>query len=280
MTPRANDEKLAATPNAPAPVNGLLSNEDRWMRLGLFGVAACCILAAVAHSIWPGRVDQTTAQLLGFAAAAMVLHQVSKFEFFGVKLERLQQVVRAEVKPVTERVDVIEQQGMLPGRSQADEQGRIAIATTPPDPSGGQVTPQTDGRGDPAHKVSLIAAAVDEWDSDPNKGLFGGSSQTHGRKLSAQIKPAASHRSAACKIHISVASTDDNKPLTGKVRFYLHPTFGRWRKYDVAVKNGMAEDDITSWGAFTIGVEADDGNTRLELDLSDVRGGTEKFYQE
>jgi hypothetical protein len=269
MIPRAINEESAEKSKDSVPAEGLLSKEDRWMRLGLFAVAGCCILAAVAHSIWPCRVDQTTALFLGFAAAAMVFHQISKFEFFGVKLERLQQVVRAEVKPVTERVDVIEQQGMLPGRSQADEKGRIAVATTPFIAPGGQ-----------AANPTLPAAAGDVWDTDPNKGKFGGSANANGRKLSAEIKPAASRRSAACKIHINVSSTDANKPLTGNVRFYLHPTFGRWKKYDVTVKNGVAEDDITSWGAFTIGVEADGGETRLELDLSDVRGGTEKFYQE
>jgi hypothetical protein len=269
MIPRAINEESAEKSKDSVPAEGLLSKEDRWMRLGLFAVAGCCILAAVAHSIWPCRVDQTTALFLGFAAAAMVFHQISKFEFFGVKLERLQQVVRAEVKPVTERVDVIEQQGMLPGRSQADEKGRIAVATTPFIAPGGQ-----------AANPTLPAAAGDVWDTDPNKGKFGGSANANGRKLSAEIKPAASRRSAACKIHISVSSTNAKEPLTGKVRFYLHPTFGRWKKYDVTVKNGVAEDDITSWGAFTIGVEADGGETRLELDLSDVRGGTEKFYQE
>jgi hypothetical protein len=143
MIPRAINEESAEKSKDSVPAEGLLSKEDRWMRLGLFAVAGCCILAAVAHSIWPCRVDQTTALFLGFAAAAMVFHQISKFEFFGVKLERLQQVVRAEVKPVTERVDVIEQQGMLPGRSQADEKGRIAVATTPFIAPGGQAANPT-----------------------------------------------------------------------------------------------------------------------------------------
>lgn len=46
------------------------------------------------------------------------------------------------------------------------------------------------------------------------------------------------------------------------------------------MKGGIAEDKIVSYGAFTIGAETDNGQTRLELDLMDVPGGTRSFYEE
>ena len=59
----------------------------------------------------------------------------------------------------------------------------------------------------------------------------------------------------------------------------LH-TLCRTAKYDVHVKDGIAEDEFTSWGAFVIGAEADQGKTRPELNLKNIKGGAAKFYQQ
>jgi hypothetical protein len=111
-------------------------------------------------------------------------------------------------------------------------------------------------------------------------GPFGGRSEANGRKLLAQIRPDGGSHSSRCRVAIRVVSTDPSKPLTGKVKLYLHPTFGQWSSYEIDAIGGMAEDTIVSYGAFTIGAEADDGKTRLELDLIDVPGGTKRFYDE
>jgi hypothetical protein len=118
----------------------------------------------------------------------------------------------------------------------------------------------------------------DGWNTDPNKGQFGGAPEANSRVLEATITPAAGPSSAGCSVLIRVRSTDTAKPLTGDVTFYLHPTFGKWARYTVPVKGGKAEDTITSWGSFTVGAVADNGDTRLELDLASVAGGTTKFY--
>jgi hypothetical protein len=115
---------------------------------------------------------------------------------------------------------------------------------------------------------------------DPNKGQFGELAEANGRRLTATIKPEGGSKSARCRVIIQVLSTDPARPLTGKVKLHLHPTFGQWSAYDVDVKGGVAQDTIVSYGAFTIGAEADSGNTRLELDLTDVPGGTEAFYEQ
>jgi hypothetical protein len=116
--------------------------------------------------------------------------------------------------------------------------------------------------------------------SDPNRGQFGGKSEANGRKLLARIKPDAGPNSARCRVTIQVVSTDPERPLTGAVKLHLHPTFGQWSSYDLEAKGGIAEDEIVSYGAFTIGAEADGNQTRLELDLVHVPGGTKRFYEQ
>ncbi len=125
-----------------------------------------------------------------------------------------------------------------------------------------------------------FAAEDRDWNADPHKGNFGGSPEANGRVLEATITPAAGPKSAACKVLLRVRSTNSAKPLNGNVTFYLHPTFEQWQRYDVPVTGGIAEDTITSWGRFTVGAVADGGDTRLELDLATVPGGTTKFYSQ
>ena len=70
-------------------------------------------------------------------------------------------------------------------------------------------------------------------------------------------------------IHLTVCSVDKNKPLDGEVIFHLHPTFHNpVRK--VKVKEGKAQLDLLAYGAFTVGVSCDNGNTKLELDLAEL----------
>jgi hypothetical protein len=44
------------------------------------------------------------------------------------------------------------------------------------------------------------------------------------------------------------------------------------------VVNGVATDRRKAYGVFTIGIVADEGKTRLELNLANVPGGTKLFY--
>jgi hypothetical protein len=64
------------------------------------------------------------------------------------------------------------------------------------------------------------------------------------------------------------------------VTFYLHPSFGDWKKYPVDVENGRAEDEITSWGSFTLGavcIGSDGKECKLELDLAELPGVSQIF---
>lgn len=232
-------------PNAP-------DRSAATIQAGLYVVAALCVLGAIAHAIWPNRIDDKTAMFLGLAAVVLIIRDVSKVEFPWMKIEKVRQELKQEVQQVDRRVELIEDQGSLPGSAKA--------------------------RARPHSEEAAITDA--EWNSDPNKRKFGGVPASNGRVLEATIKPAAGQSSAACEVRLRVRSTDPARPLRGKVTFHLHPTFGRATTYDAPVKQGVAEDVITSWGRFTVGAEADDGATRLELDLNDVEGGTRKFYMQ
>jgi hypothetical protein len=112
--------------------------------------------------------------------------------------------------------------------------------------------------------------------NDPWKGQFGGSSAANGRQLSATVTPVPG-QSGLYTIHLSVSTTNTSKPLTGAVQFFLHPTFNQPKPMIKVGPNGLAELEIVAWGAFTVGALADDGQTRLELDLSQLTTAPAEF---
>jgi hypothetical protein len=106
------------------------------------------------------------------------------------------------------------------------------------------------------------------WDSDPHKGRFGGSSRANGRELRATITPASATDAALCHVQITVQATPGSSPLSDPVVLHLHPTFHP-DSVSVTPSEGIARLDRLARGAFTVGVEADEGRTRLELDLAE-----------
>ncbi|MEO6631531.1 MAG: pYEATS domain-containing protein, partial [Mucilaginibacter sp.] len=114
---------------------------------------------------------------------------------------------------------------------------------------------------------------------DPQKGRFGGESESNGRVLKASVVE-SKYIPEFYNLSIWVESTDKDKPLDSDVIFYLHDSF-RPAVYTIKqedFKDGIAiDDDLLSYGAFTVGVVTDNGNTLLELDLADNPGFPEKF---
>lgn len=99
---------------------------------------------------------------------------------------------------------------------------------------------------------------------DPQKGQWGGSNENNGRRLTAAVKPVTDDWFS---VALAVEWTKGEMPLEGSVKFHLHPTFAK-EVVTVEARNGRAELQISAWGAFTVGAAADNGRTRLELDLS------------
>lgn len=104
---------------------------------------------------------------------------------------------------------------------------------------------------------------------DPQKGRFGEKPERNFRELKANVTK--SHIPDFYQVEIWVESTDPQHPLDADVVFYLHDSFSP-SVYSIKTdefRNGKAlDDDILSYGAFTVGAITDNGKTMLELDLS------------
>jgi hypothetical protein len=250
----------------------------------LVGYVLCVVSVtfAIVAVILSRRVDETAAALLGIAILAVVADKVTKVEMFGVKFE----------KAVEEAARKVEQKVEKAMRTEIDEgvrQSQLTVkevqeAVTEIEKNLGPGSKRQLQKPERRESRTHIAASEDQegdlWDSDPHKGKFGGSPAANSRLLKAVITPLTGRNSAGCEVRATVESTDSSKPLKGTVTFHLHPTFGWREKVKVKVVRGVATYEFNSWGAFTIGAEADDGKTRLELDLAQVKGGTDKFYEE
>jgi MinD-like ATPase involved in chromosome partitioning or flagellar assembly len=113
--------------------------------------------------------------------------------------------------------------------------------------------------GDAVAIAERIAVAVrtPPRENDPHHGAFGGASTRRGRTLSA-------HFADAFHVTLRVRATPRGLPLAGSVRFHLHPMLPNPVR-DVPVKDGAAELELALPVPFTVGAEADDGKTPLEL---------------
>jgi hypothetical protein len=118
-----------------------------------------------------------------------------------------------------------------------------------------------------------LASAADTNEEDPHQGQWGGKATGNGRLLQGTVTKAG--RPDWFQIDLEVLRRS-GRQLSGAVDFYLHPTFSPDVRR-VPVKDGRARLTVWGYGAFTVGAEADGGETRLELDLAKVRGAPLAF---
>lgn len=121
-----------------------------------------------------------------------------------------------------------------------------------------------------------LSEKVDHPD-DPQKGKWGGKSENNMRKLSAKVSE--SIIPGLFVVRIMVESTSAKFPLEGLVKFHLHNTFLNPDPVIVARENKAVLKLSKVWGAFTVGVETDDGTTKLELDLAELEDAPMKFRE-
>jgi hypothetical protein len=104
---------------------------------------------------------------------------------------------------------------------------------------------------------------------DQQKGRWGGKPEYNQRRVRTEnIVESRTHN--FCSFDLVVEPIGSAAPpLTGEVIFHLHQTFHP----DTIVRkarDGQARLEIKGYGAFTVGIEADGGTTKLELDLERV----------
>ncbi len=150
-----------------------------------------------------------------------------------------------------------------------------ALPEPPPEPPAEQEEAVRDTLA-PAPRPNFVDPPAGPNADDPWQGQFGGSPSANDRILEVVVKPFPGNP-YLFSVKLSVRSTDPkNKPLTGVVKFFLHPTFPNDRPV-VPVVDGVASFEIVAWGAFTAGAIADDGQTKLELNLAKLPDAPAEF---
>jgi hypothetical protein len=117
----------------------------------------------------------------------------------------------------------------------------------------------------------------DDNNDDPHAGQFGGKAEVNGRKIEAHVEETPFDPNRFF-VELEVFSTDNNKPLEGEVKIFLHPTYRNPERV-LPVINGRVDLHLVAWGSYTVGVECDNGQTKLELDLSKIPGVPQKFAE-
>lgn len=124
---------------------------------------------------------------------------------------------------------------------------------------------------------SRIGSSIEnsiQFPDDPEKSRWGGKSLNNDKRITATVLPIEKN-SHLFKVTLIVASINSAKPLKGKVTFHLHPTFINSVR-TIEAENGVAQFHLIAYGAFTVGVQIEDG-TKLELDLAEDRSFPEEF---
>ncbi|HVP30145.1 MAG TPA: SIR2 family protein [Myxococcota bacterium] len=109
--------------------------------------------------------------------------------------------------------------------------------------------------------------------NDPQKHRWGGQSRANGLELGASV---LSDSPGWFRVTLWVKPTSSERTLEGTVRFHLHDSFVPMVR-TIVVRAGRAEETLSAWGAFTVGAEADGGETRLELDLAELPDAPQEF---
>jgi hypothetical protein len=127
-----------------------------------------------------------------------------------------------------------------------------------------------------ATESAALANLPTEDPDDPNKGRFGGRSSAHGWSLAANVSE--SDEEDWFTIVLTVTAPRGKRLRDRKVKFHLHPTFNRSTQ-TLTLTGRRATLERHAYGAFTVGVEADGGDVKLELDLAEVDSAPALFKQ-
>ena len=210
-------------------------------------LAGVVLLGGVARVLFPDvmtRLDSTTL-LYAVAAASLLLAREIKSLAFG------------DYKVEFERATRLAQEAL----DTAQDAQATAVGAG-----------KTKGKG-PARPMAPQRGQAPD---DPWEGVFGGRAEVGTRKLSAKVTGSEGWY----KVELRVESTDSGRdPLRDKVQYFLHDTFANDRPLVSVNQEGVAPLTLYAYGAFTVGVLADQGKTRLELNLATLKDAPRAFRE-
>ncbi len=210
----------------------------------LIAIGGVARLGASDSSI-AAHLDETTLLYLGVAAALILARDLKTFAWgdFKVELDRTRRIA------VAARVTAEDAQANALGTGKPKTTREAATRSFAPGP-------------DP---------------DDPWAGQFGKEAEANHRRLDATVTK-SDDSGTPYLVELRVRSTDPRSyPLRGNVQFFLHPTFSNDRPVVTVGPSGAARLTLRAWGAFTVGAVADDGKTRLELDLQNLPDAPQGF---
>jgi hypothetical protein len=227
--------------------------------LTAFAILACA--GAVWRVVNPAvveRVDDVTLRYLAVAGALLLLRDVKSLAFGDYKVEFERRLEELDVKVGNAQAAAVGGGGAIPPAS--------ASAASAPKVTRGDGKSVSDEAAGAFADLEPVPGNVHD---DPWKGQFGEQKISGTREIDAEVTPVGS--SGLYRVRLQVRSTNPKRdPLHGSVQFFLHPTFSNDRPVVTVGPSGVAELTLTAWGAFTVGALADDGRTKLELDLAEL----------
>lgn len=233
---------------------GLLT---KWLLLVLgFATAAAGVWRIVAQSdSITARLDSTTLTYFGVAGVLLLLRDVRSLAFgnWKVEFERARQAA-ADAKAAANDAKVAAENAQAEALGAAARSKRTLAKPGVAEPQPGTAP------------------------DDPWKGVFGGEAIANSRRIDASVEPLGID-GEIFTVRLRVTSTDPAKPLRDAVQFFLHPTFTNDRPIVTVGPSGAAELVLRAWGAFTVGVLADNGDTKLELDLAELQYAPRAFRE-
>jgi hypothetical protein len=254
------------------------SIHDRSLQIILYFLAAAAFGGAILRMMAPGKdllekLDSTTLMYLGVAGALLLLRQVKSLAFgdFKVELERIEKVAK-EAIAVAKIADDAATYNVTLRAGTLERETESGPATNAPIESSDQTST-------PSLKSIVQTIQPGSYHDDPWKEVFGEKSETNHRRLKASVTPVAND-SDWFKIYLVVESTSPkHDPLRGNVMFFLHNSFRNDKPIVPVGSDGKAGLNLKAWGAFTVGALADDGNTKLELDLAEMESAPKRFRE-
>ncbi len=242
---------------------------------GLTALAGFTRIVALSFSDWDKALNENTLKFFAVAGGLLLLRKVKSISFGDTKVE---------MQELKERVETLKEDV-----NELGEETKTTASMAQHLTGASPAEPAADATLMTAAEVSPASVAADKtrtkWNrkpgnasNDPWKGVFGGKAEDRHRRLRAEVVESKGSPDWY-RVRVWVESTNPDKyPLTERVRFFLHDEFPNSKPF-VPVKGGRAELRLHAYGAFTVGALADDGNTELELDLSEDKSFPKSFRE-